>query len=695
LIVSTNSDWTVAGDRKFNSELGNVSQYIDTGYPDDGTTYYWWVWAGNDGGWCDNAEAEANSRSFSNGEVILPPSAPTLISPADGTTIYSDTVTYQWNPASGATKYRLIVSTNPDWNIVVDRKFSSELGNVSQYIDTGYPEDGTTFHWWVWAGNNGGWCDNAEVEANSRSFINDLLPPSAPTLVSPGDGATVYGNSVTYQWNPSAGATKYWLIASINPDWRVKGERKYNSELGDVSQYIDTGYPDDGTDYYWWVWAGNNGGWCDNTEAEANSRSLTNGLLPPSAPTLVSPSDGATVYGNSVTYQWSPSADATNYRLIVSTNSDWTVAGDRKFSSELGDVNQYIDTGYPDDGTTYYWWVWAGNAAGWCDDTEAEANRRSLINGEAPSIPSAPTLLSPADGATVYGDTVTYQWSPSADATKYWLIVSTNSDWRVKGERKFNSELGNVSQYVDTGYPEDDTTYHWWVWAGNNAGWCDNAEAEANSRSYTSGMLQPSAPTLISPDDGAEVPGDTVTYQWNPSSGATKYWLIVSTNPDWRVKGERKFNSELGDVSQYIDTGYPDDGTIYYWWVWAGNAAGWCDNTEAEANSRSITNFLLPPSAPTLVSPGDGATVPGNSVTYQWNPPAAATKYWLIVSTNADWRVRGERKFNSELGDVSQYIDTGYPDDGTTYYWWVWAGNAAGWCDNTEAEANRRSFSNG
>lgn len=65
----------------------------------------------------------------------------------------------------------------------------------------------------------------------------------------------------------------------------------------------------------------------------------------------------------------------------------------------------------------------------------------------------------------------------------------------------------------------------------------------------------------------------------------TKYLLEVFTDPDL---GEvtRKFYGDVGNITQYEDTGYPNDGTQYSWRVRAGNAAGWSDWSE----SRTLIN---------------------------------------------------------------------------------------------------------
>ena len=73
------------------------------------------------------------------------------------------------------------------------------------------------------------------------------------------------------------------------------------------------------------------------------------------------------------------------------------------------------------------------------------------------------------------------------------------------------------------------------------------------------------APVLISPAAGATVRGTSVVFSWNSVSSATTYSLWVATTPDF--SSGVKTNMVVGNVMSYTDTGYPNNGTVYYWFL--------------------------------------------------------------------------------------------------------------------------------
>jgi alpha-tubulin suppressor-like RCC1 family protein len=580
------------------------------------------------------------------------PSPPVLTSPLDGATVPGTSITFQWAASNGATNYWLAVLKASDNSVLINKA----VGNITSDAESGFPNDGTAYKWMVAAGNSAGWGNASTM----RTFNNGtaVTIPAAPSLMSPADGATVAGTSVTFQWSASSGATNYWLVVQKSSD----NTTLINKAVGNVTSDVEGGFPNDGTAYKWMLAAGNSAGW----SSVSTVRTFTNAsaVTIPTAPSLTSPADGATVTGSSVTFQWSASSGATNYWLVVQKSSDNSVL----INKAVGNVTSDAEAGFLNDGTAYKWVVAAGNSAGW----GSASTIRTFTNGTV-SVPAAPSLTSPADGASVSGTSVTFQWAASSGATNYWLAVFKSSDNSVI----INKAVGNVLFDVESGFPNNGTEYKWVVAAGNSAGW----GSASTMRTFTNGTVSvPAAPSLTSPADGASVTGTSVTFQWAASSGATNYWLAVLKASDNSVI----INKAVGNVTSDVESGFPNNGTQYKWIVAAGNSSGWGN----ASTLRSFTNGTISvPAAPSLTSPADGAKVTGTSVTFQWTASNGATNYWLAVVKASDNSVI----INRAVGNVTSDTETGFPNNGTQYKWVVAAGNSAGWGN----ASTTRVFTNG
>jgi hypothetical protein len=546
-----------------------------------------------------NTNGCTNSATASVTVLPVPvPTAPTLLSPANGAYAAGTSITYRWNASAWATSYKLTVSTSSNPLDTSKYKTNTVLGNVTQYTDTGYPNTGTKYYWWVNACNSSGCAPQAEVNANGFWFINWPPPPVAPTLVGPGNAAAgsqgpgnatyVPGTSITYSWNASPGATMYWITVSKSSDRSDASQYKINGLLGNVTHYTDTAYPNNGTTYYWWINAGNQAGWAPISQVIDNELTFINGARPPSAPILLSPGNGTVVSGTSITFEWNASALATNYYITVSTSPDLSDSSMYKLSGLLGNVTQYTDTGYPNNGSTYYWWINAGNSGGWAPQADVRANGFSFVNYTAP--PSAPTLVAPGNNTYTSGTSITFRWNASAGATNYYITVSTSSDPSNSSKWKVSGPVGNVLQYTNAGYSNNGITYYWWVSAGNSGGWSPQEQVGANGFRFINGTQPPPAPILVSPGNGTVVSGTSVTFRWNASARATMYYITVSTSSDPSDSSKWKVSGLLGNVLQYTNTGYPNTGTTYYWWVNAGNSGGWAPQADVRANGFWFVN---------------------------------------------------------------------------------------------------------
>jgi len=133
-------------------------------------------------------------------------------------------------------------------------------------------------------------------------------PPAAPILSSPSNGATGVSLPAALAWNASTGASSYEVQVSTVSDFTttIYDQAGLTATSASVSGLTNS------TVYYWRVNATNSIG----TSAWSAVWSFTAAApAPPSAPTLVSPSNNANNVSRPPTLTWNASTDATSYRL--------------------------------------------------------------------------------------------------------------------------------------------------------------------------------------------------------------------------------------------------------------------------------------------------------------------------------------------------------------------------------------------
>ena len=306
------------------------------------------------------------------------------------------------------------------------------------------------------------------------------------------------------------------------------------------------------TIYYWQVNAKNSGG----TSVYSGAWSFTTILAPPAAPTLASPANAATGIVTNPTLSWNAVTGATSYQLQVSANSDLSAPIFNQ--SNITSTSQQV-SGLANN-TTYYWHVNATNAGG----TSAWSLAWNFTTLSS-SLP-APTLASPANGATAQPTSLSFQWNAVTGATSYRLQISTSLSFGslfidVSGIELPSSTVSGLSP---------NTTYYWRVYAMNGT----VASLPSQAWSFTTGTPPLAAPILGVPFNGANSQGSTaapqplqMVFAWYSVTGAGQYDLQISTDPS--------FNSKFYDQTAY-SPGVMVQGlapsTQYYWRV---NASDW------------------------------------------------------------------------------------------------------------------------
>ncbi len=636
--VSGSSSYSVqvAADSSFSKLVVNQSGLSSTSYLvsglSSGTKYYWRAGASTlivFSGW---------SSAWSFSTVAPPPptlSAPTLISPTDGSTSQPTSLALSWNSITNATSYHLQVSTSTSFaTLVYD---NSALTQTSQQITS--LTNSQTYYWRVAASN----FTSTSSWSTIWSFATTAPPPpplpATPTLISPADGSVNQPTTIVLSWNASTNADHYWVQIAADSMFS-------NPTIGD-SSITATSYQANNlstsTKYYWRVKGINSAG-SSNWSSVWNYTTLDSQVLPPSQPVLASPSNGSTSLPTTLTLSWNSVSNADHYWIQV--------AADQTFLNMVYTNYTIVGTSQQISGllnsTTYYWQVRAVNAGG---QSPWSSQWSFTTSAASPSSLSAPNLISPVNGISNVPTTVKFNWDSVKSAANYHFQLSTSSTFSPLTSD--NSNLTVPSEQMISLL--NNQQYYWRVSAGNS----NSSGPWSSVWSFTTAAPLP-APSLISPPNDSTTTPNNITFMWNQVPNADHYHIQISKTPNFDTLIVD--DSTLTVSSKKIDS--LSTNQIYYWRVMAKDST----NNGKWSNTNIVKTTAKPNStlaAPNLISPPNGAANQATTLTLQWSSVSGASSYSVQVSTDAS--------FNNLVVDQSGLSSTSYQVSGlsnnTVYYW--------------------------
>lgn len=178
----------------------------------------------------------------------------------------------------------------------------------------------------------------------------------------------------------------------------------------------------------------------------------------PNAPALISPENQATNIDNVSQLSWQSEPLATEYRVQISINSN--------FTSTITDAQGITETSFTtpelQDLMTYYWRVAASNEEGESIWSEV----RSFTTKETTvGVPTAPVHVSPVNGSADHSRILVLSWEEEALASTYKVQISLDSD--------FSTTVVNDQNISGTNFTTptllSNTEYYWRVAATNTA----------------------------------------------------------------------------------------------------------------------------------------------------------------------------------------------------------------------------------
>jgi len=272
---------------------------------------------------------------------------PMLSLPGNGSFDQELQPSFVWAEIAGADEYQIQIST--DFNHS-NRVFNDVVNGTSVTLPNKLVPD-TRYFWRVRgrSGNtNGSW-------SNTFRFNTVIGIPDQVALLAPADGAENVSPNFTLQWLEVPGAENYRLQLSTDPNFEITNINR----LLPLTSFSTSQMLDFSTKYYWRVRAENNAGESPWSEV----RSYTTIIERPEPAVLSAPADDENQISTTPSLTWEASERATNYRVEVSTDPEFSQLPVQGTSSQT----TFTVPNPLEFATIYYWRVKAVNIGGESD----------------------------------------------------------------------------------------------------------------------------------------------------------------------------------------------------------------------------------------------------------------------------------------------------------------------------------------
>lgn len=361
----------------------------------------------------------------------------------------------------------------------------------------------------------------------------------------------------------------------------------------------------------------------------------------PSAPAIVSPSNGATAQPTRPTLKWTD-VGADSYDIWYGPAGSGCTAGPKATVSGTSFNPPELNAG-----TSYEWRVVAKKAS--CSDPSSScATFTTAASTSCPSIAGKAKAAVPPNGATGVATPVTFQWTTVSGAKGYRVIATfdggtpTSLGSTTSNQLSASVPAGTVSWVVETLFGDGCATTI-----------SDRATFTAVGASQCNGA----GPSLVSPLNTAVNASEAVTFSWNAVSGATEYRLYVASGDD---NFQRVGETDGTTLTRLVAPG------IVKWYVVAEFAA--CPETKSGVGQFTATEAAnCPVASVTLTAPAPGART-SSPVTFAWNAVSGASSYrlWISVDGSAPAAITKVTDTKASIalpsGSVEWFVEAIRPD---------------------------------
>ncbi|MDY7228839.1 adventurous gliding motility protein AgmC [Hyalangium rubrum] len=528
-----------------------------------------------------NTSPDSNTNTFT--VDVSPPSAPVVLTPANGVTINDSTPTYSGTAEAGST-VTIIVDGNVLTTVVA-------TGGTWSFTPTTVIPDGP--HTVLARATDS--VGNTGPDSATNNFIVDTTPPPAPVVITPANGSTTGDNTPTYSGTAEVGSTVTIIVdgAVVTTVVATDGTWSFSptTQLADGLHMVRARAADA----------------LGNTSVDSNTNTFFVDTTPPAPPVVLTPANGTTTSDNTPTYSGTAEAgstvsiivDGAVLTTVVATGGTWSFTP----TTPLADGSHTV----------------VARAADTVGNISPDSNTNTFIVDT--TAPSAPVVLTPANGATINDNTPTYSGTAEAgstvtiivDGSVLTTVVATGGTWSFTPTTPLADGPHTVlARATDT---------------------LGNTGPDSNTNTFTVDTTPPAAPVVLTPANGVTISDNTPTYSGTAELGSlvtiyvdgTAVTTVVAADGTWSFTP----TVALADGPHAVRARAED-------------AVG---NTSVDSATNNFIVDTLAPAAPVVLTPANGVTISDNTPTYSGTAEAGSTVTLVVdgsvlttvVATDGTW----------------------------------------------------------
>ena len=553
-------------------------------------------------------------------KVVPAPILSKLLSPTNGATFPSASVTFNWDTGTRVDQYSLWVGSSPGTYDLYAKAAGSALTDT-----VSLPVDGRRVYVTLWSMVNGAWSPDY---TNQYAFT--ALQATKASFSGLANGATLTSSTLALNWKSGTGASQYAL-------WVGSAPQTYDLYAGTegVSLSKTLTVPTDGRDIYVTLWSCINGQWTANHYTYKTFSAPSSGKAQ-----MVSPTNATTLTGSSATLNWNAGSGISRYALWVGSEpQSYDI-----FGAEVSGLSKTLTL--PMDGSPVYVSLWSYLNGGW------QSNSYWYYTYKNPALTGSvkARISTPANGSVLTSASTPFSWDAGTGATQYSLWVGSSPGTY---DLYAGVEGTNLSRAVTL--PTDGRPIYVRLWSLINGAW------DYNTYMYTAKDTKAS---MATPANNATLPSASTTFAWNSSSTATQYALWAGSAPG---AYDLYAGVEGANLSKAVTL--PTDGRPIYVRLWSLINGAWDYNTYM---------YTAKDTKASIATPANNATLLSASTTFTWNSSSTATQYALWVGS-----APGAYDLYAGVEDLKLSKTVALPTDGRPIYVRLWSMINGAWAYNS------------